>query len=48
MLLYDGRSRGAESYRELARELMARNGLKPPRADAKRAAQAEVRFWPYS
>ena len=48
VLLYDPRSRGAESYRELARELMTRNGIKAPKADTKRAAKAEVRFWPYS
>ncbi len=48
VLLYDPRSRGAESYRELARELMARNGIKVPKVDTKRAAKAEVRFWPYS
>jgi chromosome partitioning protein len=47
--LYDPRSRGAESYRELAQELLERHGVAvsakkpgPPQEGAK------VRFWPYS
>ncbi len=32
VLLYDARSRGAESYRELAEELLARNGIESPAA----------------
>ena len=28
-MTYDPRSRGAEAYREVARELLMRNGLKP-------------------
>jgi len=51
--LYDPRSRGAESYGELAEELLARNEVESPRA-RERKAQAEargrptVRFWPYA
>jgi len=52
VLLYDPRSRGAESYRELADELLARNGVESPAAKERkvaRAAQGEVKvkFWPY-
>ena len=48
VLLYDPRSRGAEAYRELALELMKRNGIKSRRkAEEKKPARA-VRFWPYS
>ena len=51
--LYDPRSRGAESYRELADELLTRNGIESPRARERKAeAQARgkptVRFWPYA
>ena len=53
--LYDARSRGAEAYRELAAELLARNGIESPgqrqRAEEAAASQAKpakkVRFWPY-
>jgi chromosome partitioning protein len=50
--LYDPRSRGAESYRDLGDELLARNKVESPRAkDRKNAAEgrkkANVRFWPY-
>jgi chromosome partitioning protein len=50
--LYDPRSRGAESYRDLGDELLARNGVESPRAkDRKKAAEgrkkASVKFWPY-
>ncbi len=56
--LYDPRSRGAESYQELALELLARNGLSSRKAAS--AVPTEhvtsslpskpraVRFWPYS
>jgi len=52
VMLYDPRSRGAESYRELAEELLSRNGVESPRAkDRKKAAanrpEVKVRFWPY-
>ncbi len=34
-VIYDPRSRGAEAYREVTRELLARNGLKPSRLHGK-------------
>ena len=47
--LYDPRSRGAETYRDLALEVLARNKLTsrrpPPTGDAKART---VRFWPYA
>jgi chromosome partitioning protein len=51
-LLYDPRSRGAESYRDLANELLSRNKIVPPRAKERKAAAATrgpvtVKFWPY-
>lgn len=52
--LYDPRSRGAESYMELAREILLRNKIESPRELARRAASkrpqdgAKVRFWPYT
>lgn len=53
VMLYDPRSRGAESYRELAEELLARNKVESPRAKDRKAAAANrakvnVRFWPYN
>jgi chromosome partitioning protein len=55
VLLYDPKSRGSESYRELADELLMRNGIESPAAKERktgRAAQAQgevkVRFWPYA
>ena len=49
VMLYDPRSRGAESYTELARELMLLNGIKGrKKAEKKVEALREVRFWPYS
>ena len=47
VLLYDPRSRGAEAYRELASELMKRNGMKSKKR-AEKKQEREVRFWPYS
>lgn len=57
VLLYDPKSRGAESYRDLALELLARNGMESPagklRKEAapaekpKPAPEVKVRFWPY-
>ena len=52
VLLYDPKSRGAESYRSLAEELLARNKVESPRAKERKAAAAtrskvEVKFWPY-
>lgn len=52
--VYDPRSRGAEAYMELAREILQRNKIKSPRQTAqaeqeqKRKAGARVRFWPYA
>jgi chromosome partitioning protein len=52
--LYDPRSRGAESYMELAREILARNKIESPRERArvtaakKTKASAKVQFWPYT
>ena len=49
VLLYDARSRGAESYRDLAHELMKRNGVPSRKPKAKEPGpKPEVRFWPYS
>lgn len=52
VMLYDPRSRGAESYRDLAQELLDRNKIESPRAkERKRAAanraKTEIKFWPY-
>lgn len=55
VILYDARSRGAEAYKELADELLKRNGMQSP-ASVKRALEtkaepatkAKLRFWPYS
>lgn len=51
--IYDPRSRGAESYRELADELLTRNDIESPRARERKAEAATrgkptVRFWPYA
>jgi chromosome partitioning protein len=51
--LYDPRSRGAESYRELADELLTRNDVESPRARERKAeassrAKPSIRFWPYA
>ncbi len=52
VILYDPRSRGAESYQELARELLQRNGIESPRQAELRSSRSkgkpEVRFWPYN
>ncbi len=51
--LYDPRSRGAESYMELASEYMERNNIPNPRAAERKQSSSEggsapkVRFWPY-
>lgn len=52
VLLYDPKSRGADAYRELAAELLSRNGVESPGAQERRKAKAnqpeiKVRFWPY-
>jgi chromosome partitioning protein len=51
--LYDPRSRGADSYRELADELLIRNEIESPRARERKAeaqvrGKPTVRFWPYA
>ncbi len=52
--IYDPRSRGAESYMDLAREILLRNKIESPRELARRAASkrtkddVKVRFWPYT
>lgn len=50
VIIYDPRSRGAEAYQELARELLQRNDIQSPRQAQHMATNAkpEVRFWPYS
>jgi chromosome partitioning protein len=52
VLLYDPKSRGSESYRELADELLGRHKIESPRAKERKTAAASnrevrVRFWPY-
>jgi chromosome partitioning protein len=57
VLLYDPKSRGAESYRDLAQELLQRNGMESPAAKLRKEApqpepakpvrEVKVRFWPY-
>ena len=51
--IYEPRSRGAESYMELAREILLRNKIESPREKARRDAAkrsqgAKVHFWPYT
>lgn len=52
VMLYDGRSRGAESYRDLADEILKLNKIESPKAKERKAAagkrKVEVRFWPYN
>ncbi len=48
VLLYDPRSRGAEAYRDLAREIMALNGVASKKQPERQQEPREVRFWPYS
>ncbi len=50
VLLYDPKSRGAESYRDLGAEILSRNGVESPKAKARKSApksEATVKFWPY-
>lgn len=52
VMLYDSKSRGAESYRDLADELLLRNKIESPRAKERKAAadsraKVSVKFWPY-
>jgi len=53
--LYEPKSRGAESYRDLAEEILARNSIESPRALERKTAKAQtrqqetkIRFWPYA
>lgn len=56
VLLYDPRSRGSESYRELAQEILERNKMESPRAKEKKekkvaarnVPEPKIRFWPYA
>ena len=50
VIQYDPRSRGAEAYQELARELLKRNKIESPLAKERKkiARNAEVKFWPYN
>src|ERR1700742_2031053 len=53
VMLYDPKSRGAESYYELANELLDRNKIESPKAKERKAAagkrsKKEIRFWPYA
>ena len=52
VMLYDPRSRGAESYHSLAEELLSRNHIESPRAKERKTAaasraKATPKFWPY-
>jgi chromosome partitioning protein len=52
VLLYDPKSRGSESYFDLAQELLGRHKIESPRAKERKKAAAsrpevKVRFWPY-
>ncbi len=47
--LYDPRSRGAESYRELALEVLKRNCMQSRKSPGTAESEAKpIRFWPYS
>ena len=52
VILYDPKSRGAEAYQELAREILQRNGMESPRARQiaaqRKQNKPEIRFWPYN
>jgi len=50
VIQYDPRSRGAEAYQELARELLKRNKIESPLAKERKkiARNAEIKFWPYN
>lgn len=45
--LYDGRSRGAEAYMQLAQEVMERNGVKSRKKKAEAGERPAPKFWPY-
>jgi len=53
VILYDPKSRGAESYIELADELLQRNNIESPKAKERKALAGkrkknDIRFWPYA
>jgi chromosome partitioning protein len=53
VMLYDPKSRGAETYRDLAEELLKRNKIESPRAKERKLiaanlAKVDVKFWPYN
>ena len=53
VLLYDPRSRGSDSYRDLAEEILTRNNIEGKRAKDRKSApqtrrETKVRFWPYA
>jgi chromosome partitioning protein len=57
VVIYDPRSRGAESYRELAEEIMARNNIESPLARERKGSKAQSqarqegkpkRSWPFA
>lgn len=53
VMLYDNRSKGTESYRELAEELLNRNSIESPRAKERKELAAirkntKISFWPYA
>jgi chromosome partitioning protein len=51
VILYDARSRGSESYCDLAVELLTRLKVESPKAKERKTAtskrEVKVRFWPY-
>ena len=52
VLLYDPRSRGSDAYRDLAYEILSRNGIETAAMKERKktplpAPSARVRFWPY-
>jgi chromosome partitioning protein len=51
VLLYDPKSRGAESYGQLTAEILKRHAVESPKAKARKAMAAKsevtVKFWPY-
>jgi chromosome partitioning protein len=51
VIQYDPRSRGAEAYQELAREILKRNKVESPREKERKASRKngpEIKFWPYN
>jgi chromosome partitioning protein len=56
VVLYDPRSRGSESYRDLAREILARNDMQSPRSPDRKGSKSQAetrqegkaRSWPYA